>query len=215
MLLSCSVLCKRLSGHPANKCTVTIRPIRSVWQLLKVSPVRRQHVAGPARHETNNFLTDHWTQSFLVSLWELFVILVSVLVLTVVDIQAKIVQSLSSRYAVVLGGFGPGYTELSMVEVVTHDGVCGDVIADIPPALARFLGDVSGLAEFVDNKVSSKYRTWETFNFVHFLLKYQISIIAVQFSYIHFFNLNCTHWWVIKKFELFFLIDDWGLTKVL
>ena len=120
-------------------------------------------------------------------------ILVSVLVLTVVDIQAKIVQSLSSRYAVVLGGFGPGYTELSMVEVVTHDGVCGDVIADIPPALARFLGDVSGLAEFVDNKVSSKYRTWETFNFVHFLLKYQISIIAVQFSNIHFFNLNCTH----------------------
>ena len=27
--------------------------------------------------------------------------------------------------------------------------------SDIPPALARFLGDVSGLAEFVSDKVSS------------------------------------------------------------
>ena len=107
--------------------------------------------------------------------------------------QSTIVQSLSSSYAVGLGGYGPGYSELAMVEVVKHDKVCKEVIADIPPALARFLGDVSGLAEFVDNKVSSKYRTWETCNCVHFLLKYQISIIVVQFSYIHFFNLNCTH----------------------
>ena len=53
----------------------------------------------------------------------------------------------------VLGGYGPGYTELSMVEVVRHDRVCRNVISDIPPALARFLGDVSGLAEFVDDKV--------------------------------------------------------------
>ena len=68
--------------------------------------------------------------------------------------QATIVQSLSSKYAVVLGGYGPGYTELVEVEVVKHDKVCRNIIADIPPDLARFLGDVSGLAEFVDNKVS-------------------------------------------------------------
>ena len=54
----------------------------------------------------------------------------------------------------VLGGYGPGYTELSPVEVVTHDKICHGVVADIPPALARFLGDVSGLAEFVDDKVN-------------------------------------------------------------
>ena len=53
----------------------------------------------------------------------------------------------------VLGGYGPGYTELSTVEVVRHDRVCRNIISDIPPALARFLGDVSGLAEFVDDKV--------------------------------------------------------------
>ena len=76
--------------------------------------------------------------------------------LTVDDIQSTIVQSLSSEYAVVLGGYGPGYSELSMVEVVKHDKVCRNIISDIPPALARFLGDVSGLAEFVDNKVSSE-----------------------------------------------------------
>ena len=56
----------------------------------------------------------------------------------------------------VLGGYGPGYSELSMVEVVRHDKVCRNLIADIPPALARFLGDVSGLAEFVDNKVRER-----------------------------------------------------------
>ena len=38
------------------------------------------------------------------------------------------------------------------VDVVTHDTICHGV-ADLPPALARFLGDVSGLAEFVDDKV--------------------------------------------------------------
>ena len=75
------------------------------------------------------------------------------LVLTVAQVRTTIVQSLSSSFAVVLGGYGPGYTELAMVEVVKHDKVCKNVIADIPPALARFLGDVSGLAEFVDNKV--------------------------------------------------------------
>ena len=79
-----------------------------------------------------------------------------VLLLSVDHIQSTIVQSLSSRYAVVLGGYGPGYSELSMVEVVRHDKVCRNLIADIPPALARFLGDVSGLAEFVDNKVRER-----------------------------------------------------------
>ena len=77
------------------------------------------------------------------------------LVLSLDQIRTTIVQSLSSSYAVVLGGYGPGYSELSMVEVVKHDKVCRNIISDIPPALARFLGDVSGLAEFVDNKVFS------------------------------------------------------------
>ena len=69
------------------------------------------------------------------------VFFISVLVPT---ITSTIVQTLSSRYAVVLGGYGPGYTELSQVEVVKHNGVCNGSISDIPPALARFLGDVSG-----------------------------------------------------------------------
>merc|ERR1712032_503799 len=65
----------------------------------------------------------------------------------------SIVQTLSSRYAIVLGGYGPGYTELSQVEIVTHNRVCHNVVSEVPPALARFLGDTSGLAEFVDDKV--------------------------------------------------------------
>ena len=79
--------------------------------------------------------------------------------MTAANSQATIVQSLSSSYAVVLGGYGPGYSELVEVEVVKHDKVCRNIIADIPPALARFLGDVSGLAEFVDNKVSCEVRS--------------------------------------------------------
>ena len=39
-----------------------------------------------------------------------------------------IVQSLSSNYALVLGGYGPGYEELRKVEVVKHNKVCPDVI---------------------------------------------------------------------------------------
>ncbi len=39
-----------------------------------------------------------------------------------------VVQTLSSRYAIVLGGFGPGYEELSQVDVVKHDKVCADAI---------------------------------------------------------------------------------------
>ena len=39
-----------------------------------------------------------------------------------------IVQTLSSRYGLVLGGYGPGYKELREVEVVRHDKVCSGVI---------------------------------------------------------------------------------------
>ena len=39
-----------------------------------------------------------------------------------------IVQSLSSNYALVLGGYGPGYEELRKVEVVKHNKVCPNVI---------------------------------------------------------------------------------------
>lgn len=77
-------------------------------------------------------------------------------ILTLIPLTSSltsIVQTLSSRYAIVLGGYGPGYTELSKVEVVRHDKVCHNAVTDIPPALARFLGDTSGLAEFVDDKV--------------------------------------------------------------
>ena len=45
---------------------------------------------------------------------------------------------------------------MAQVEVVTHDRVCHGAVADIPPALARFLGDVSGVAEFVGEKVGSR-----------------------------------------------------------
>jgi len=77
----------------------------------------------------------------------------SILSILVSTTSSTIVQTLSSRYAVVLGGYGPGYTELSHVEVVKHDGVCNGSISDIPPAMARFLGDVSGLAEFVGEQI--------------------------------------------------------------
>lgn len=39
-----------------------------------------------------------------------------------------IVQSLSSRYAIILGGYGPGYRELKDVEVVKHDRICKNAI---------------------------------------------------------------------------------------
>ena len=39
-----------------------------------------------------------------------------------------IVQSLSSNYGLVLGGYGPGYEELREVEVVRHNKVCPNVI---------------------------------------------------------------------------------------
>ena len=39
-----------------------------------------------------------------------------------------IVQTLSSRYGLVLGGYGPGYEELRKIEVVRHNKVCPEVI---------------------------------------------------------------------------------------
>ncbi len=40
-----------------------------------------------------------------------------------------VVQRLSSRYALLLGGYGPGYEELNEVEVVKHDRVCQGAVA--------------------------------------------------------------------------------------
>lgn len=64
-----------------------------------------------------------------------------------------VVQTLSSRYGLVLGGYGPGYKELREVEVVKHDKVCQGSIKDIPVESGRFLGDVSGMAEYVNGSV--------------------------------------------------------------
>ena len=64
-------------------------------------------------------------------------------------------KSLSSRYAVVLGGYGPGYQELKEVEVVKHNKVCQGAISNVPLELDRFLGDdVSGMAEYVTSRES-------------------------------------------------------------
>jgi len=67
------------------------------------------------------------------------------------DCVPFIVQSLSSNYGLVLGGYGPGYEELRKIEVVRHNKVCPEVISDVPMESGRFLGDVSGMAEFVGN----------------------------------------------------------------
>ncbi len=64
-----------------------------------------------------------------------------------------VVQTLSSRYGLVLGGYGPGYQDLRQVEVVKHDKVCSGAIKDIPVESARFLGDISGMAEYVNGSV--------------------------------------------------------------
>lgn len=42
--------------------------------------------------------------------------------------KSFIVQSFSSRFALILGGYGPGYTELKDVDVVKHDKVCPNAI---------------------------------------------------------------------------------------
>ena len=39
-----------------------------------------------------------------------------------------VVQSLSSRAALVMGGYGPGYAEMKGAEVITHEGVCQGAI---------------------------------------------------------------------------------------
>ena len=39
-----------------------------------------------------------------------------------------VVQTLSSRYAIVLGGYGFQYEELSEVDIVRHDKICPNVI---------------------------------------------------------------------------------------
>ncbi|TRY80075.1 hypothetical protein TCAL_09323 [Tigriopus californicus] len=62
-----------------------------------------------------------------------------------------IVQSLSSRYAIILGGYGPGYRELKDVEVVKHDRICKNAISEVPTDPGRFLGDISGMAEYINN----------------------------------------------------------------
>ena len=64
-----------------------------------------------------------------------------------------VVQTLSSRYGLVLGGYGPGYKDLRQVEVVRHDRVCSGAIKDVPAESGRFLGDVSGMAEYVNGSV--------------------------------------------------------------
>lgn len=70
-----------------------------------------------------------------------------------VQSAAYIVQTLSSRYAIVLGGYGPGYKEEGTVDVVKHDKVCSGVLKDVPKKLSRYLGDLSGMAEYVDDSV--------------------------------------------------------------
>jgi len=64
-----------------------------------------------------------------------------------------VVQSLSSNYGIVLGGYGPGYKELREVEVVKHDKICSGVIKDVPTESGRFLGDISGMAEYLNGSV--------------------------------------------------------------
>lgn len=61
-----------------------------------------------------------------------------------------IVQSFSSRYGLVLGGYGPSYKELQTTEAISHAGICSGVLSDVPSQQSRFLGDVSGLAEYSD-----------------------------------------------------------------
>lgn len=79
--------------------------------------------------------------------------IVSLLFYCSVNAVPFIVQTLSSRYGLILGGFGPGYEELRQVEVVKHDTTCPNVISDVPLKSGRFLGDVSGMAEYVDGSV--------------------------------------------------------------
>ncbi len=84
-----------------------------------------------------------------------------------------VVQSLSSRAALVMGGYGPGYAEMKGAEVITHEGVCQGAIryeyikktflnsflthlhtvSDVPSSPSgRYLGAESGLAETVGSE---------------------------------------------------------------
>jgi hypothetical protein len=47
----------------------------------------------------------------------------------------------------------PGYKELREVEVVKHDKICSGVIKDVPSESGRFLGDISGMAEYLNGSV--------------------------------------------------------------
>ena len=47
----------------------------------------------------------------------------------------------------------PGYKELREVEVVKHDKICSGVIKDVPTESGRFLGDISGMAEYLNGSV--------------------------------------------------------------
>ena len=49
--------------------------------------------------------------------------------------------------------FRPGYKELREVEVVKHDKICSGVIKDVPTESGRFLGDISGMAEYLNGSV--------------------------------------------------------------
>lgn len=58
----------------------------------------------------------------------LLLVLVSIFSLQPSAAVPFIVQTLSSNYALVLGGYGPGYEELLQVEVVKHDKACSGLI---------------------------------------------------------------------------------------
>ena len=65
--------------------------------------------------------------SFMEKLFFVFTLTISILTKNC-DCVPFIVQSLSSNYGLVLGGYGPGYEELREVEVVRHDKVCPDIV---------------------------------------------------------------------------------------
>ncbi len=56
---------------------------------------------------------------------DVFVVTFSIFIGTVTCVPF-IVQTLSSDYALILGGYGQGYAEVREVEVVKHDKTCPD-----------------------------------------------------------------------------------------
>jgi len=79
-----------------------------------------------------------------------FEVLILLFTCCVVHGVPTIVQSFSSRYGLVMGGYGPGSKELQSTEAISHAGICSGVLSDVPSQQSRFLGDVSGLAEYSD-----------------------------------------------------------------